>query len=248
MKLQSVRQWTNKKKNASFQHLYDGIGYFMVLFVSLTLLQSKILDSSTVRFSSPALQCPAIYPDSKVLAEGDTENANYRNSVRFSCRSHNQILSGLPEIICNEQGEWSGPIPTCKGTTAWRHTVTLHLLGICVPTFAWLLSFWWSWNYFSLSRSQFNWYKKHFFHLFWLKKPTDICWVTALDWEIRLGSLQVIGFYLPQQKLNVPGRIFQMDIFLGMSSASTRKMTSCIMSATPDMRKRKPGYQNVPIL
>ncbi|XP_075901175.1 complement factor H-like [Nelusetta ayraudi] len=59
------------------------------------------------------LQCPAIYPDSNVLVQGDTENSIYRNSVQFSCRYNNQILSGQQEIICNEHGEWSGTVPKC---------------------------------------------------------------------------------------------------------------------------------------
>lgn len=59
--------------------------------------------------------------------QGDTENANYRNSVRFSCRFQNNILSGPQEITCNERGEWSGQVPKCKGTAASLKPLTVCL-------------------------------------------------------------------------------------------------------------------------
>lgn len=94
--------------------------------------KGAIVYSSKPRLYSPALQCPAIYPDSNVLVQGDTENSIYRNSVQFSCRYNNQILSGPQEISCNERGEWSGTVPKCIGTASLLHTVAKCLLGIRV--------------------------------------------------------------------------------------------------------------------
>lgn len=104
--------------------------------------KGAIVYSSKPRLFSPALQCPAIYPDSNVLVQGDTENSIYRNSVQFSCRYNNQILSGQQEIICNEHGEWSGTVPKCIGTASLLHTLAKCLLGICVLNLTWFLSFW----------------------------------------------------------------------------------------------------------
>ncbi|XP_071388058.1 complement factor H-like [Centroberyx affinis] len=60
-----------------------------------------------------AQQCPVIHVKDNVQVIGDAEEATYGNVVRFSCRSSSLILSGLPEIHCEETGEWSGEAPTC---------------------------------------------------------------------------------------------------------------------------------------
>lgn len=60
--------------------------------------------------------------EDNVQAFGDTEEANYGNVVRFSCKFKHQMLKGPAEIYCNEQGEWSGGVPECKGTASLMKT------------------------------------------------------------------------------------------------------------------------------
>ncbi|XP_059197828.1 complement factor H-like isoform X2 [Centropristis striata] len=64
-----------------------------------------------------AQQCPVFRVDSNVQVIGDLEEATYGNVVQFSCKSRHEILNGSPELHCNEQGEWSGKVPTCKEIT-----------------------------------------------------------------------------------------------------------------------------------
>ncbi|XP_029285968.1 complement factor H isoform X2 [Cottoperca gobio] len=64
-----------------------------------------------------AKQCPVIHFDSKVLVNGDTDEATYGNVVRFSCKSNSEMLDGSAEIYCDENGEWIGKVPTCKAIT-----------------------------------------------------------------------------------------------------------------------------------
>lgn len=66
-------------------------------------------------FLLSAQQCPVAYIDSNVLVNGDPEEATYGNVLRFSCKSNLEILDGPAEIYCNENGEWSGTVPKCKG-------------------------------------------------------------------------------------------------------------------------------------
>lgn len=56
-----------------------------------------------------------IHVDNNVVVNGDTEEAAYGNVVRFSCRSNEEILVGLVEVDCDENGQWSGDAPKCKG-------------------------------------------------------------------------------------------------------------------------------------
>lgn len=71
-------------------------------------------------FFLPAQHCPEIHVDNNVQVNGATEEAAYGNVVRFSCKSGNEILIGSPEVYCDENGEWSGGAPICKGTTEWE--------------------------------------------------------------------------------------------------------------------------------
>ncbi|XP_049443566.1 complement factor H-like isoform X17 [Epinephelus fuscoguttatus] len=64
-----------------------------------------------------AQQCPVIHVDNNVQVNGDPEEATYGNVVRFSCKSKSEILSGSPEMYCDENGEWSGQIPKCQAIT-----------------------------------------------------------------------------------------------------------------------------------
>ncbi|KAF7648105.1 hypothetical protein LDENG_00161570 [Lucifuga dentata] len=60
-----------------------------------------------------AQHCSVIHVDDNVLVTGDPEEATYGNVLRFTCKSSSEILNGPSEIICNENGEWSGEVPKC---------------------------------------------------------------------------------------------------------------------------------------
>lgn len=64
-----------------------------------------------------AQQCPVIHVDNSVQVIGDPEEANYGNVVRFRCKSSKQILKGLTDIYCDENGQWSGAAPICEEIT-----------------------------------------------------------------------------------------------------------------------------------
>ncbi|XP_038164324.1 complement factor H-like isoform X2 [Cyprinodon tularosa] len=61
-----------------------------------------------------ATKCPVFHVDNNVQVFGDVEEATSGSVVRFSCMSRDEILYGQQEIFCQEDGEWSGPIPNCK--------------------------------------------------------------------------------------------------------------------------------------
>ncbi len=54
-----------------------------------------------------------------VHVNGDLEEATFGNVVRFSCKFNNEILFGPQEIYCDENGEWSGQAPQCKGAVKY---------------------------------------------------------------------------------------------------------------------------------
>ncbi|XP_070688395.1 complement factor H-like [Pempheris klunzingeri] len=58
-------------------------------------------------------QCPVIHVGNNVHVHGDPEDATYGNVVRFSCKSNSEIMTGSPEMYCDENGEWSGEVPKC---------------------------------------------------------------------------------------------------------------------------------------
>ncbi|XP_060933540.1 membrane cofactor protein-like isoform X2 [Limanda limanda] len=59
--------------------------------------------------------CPVIHVSNNVQVIGDPEEANFGKVIRFSCKSRSEALIGLQEIYCDENGEWSGEAPICKG-------------------------------------------------------------------------------------------------------------------------------------
>ncbi|KAM4740133.1 complement factor H [Anableps anableps] len=61
-----------------------------------------------------ATKCPVIHVGNNVQMLGDAEEATSGNVVRFSCKSSDEILDGLQEIYCKDDGDWSGPAPKCK--------------------------------------------------------------------------------------------------------------------------------------
>ncbi|KAK5606102.1 hypothetical protein CRENBAI_000543 [Crenichthys baileyi] len=61
-----------------------------------------------------ATKCPVFHVDNNVQVLGDPEQASSGNVVRFSCKSNDEIVYGLKEIHCKDDGEWSGPVPRCK--------------------------------------------------------------------------------------------------------------------------------------
>ena len=75
--------------------------------------------SSSLFFSMfvfTAQRCSVIHTSDNVQLIGDAEEATFGNVVRFSCKSNSEILIGATEIYCNENGQWSGEAPECKGT------------------------------------------------------------------------------------------------------------------------------------
>lgn len=69
-----------------------------------------------IMFFPPAQHCPAIHVDSNVFVNGDPDEATYGNVIRFGCKSNTEVMDGLPEIYCDENGKWNGEAPKCKGT------------------------------------------------------------------------------------------------------------------------------------
>ncbi len=63
-----------------------------------------------------AVKCPAIYTVGDVTASGNTEEGSYGNIIYFACVSSDKKINGRSEIHCNETGEWSDAVPTCKGS------------------------------------------------------------------------------------------------------------------------------------
>uniref|UniRef100_A0A8C3A2I9 Sushi domain-containing protein n=1 Tax=Cyclopterus lumpus TaxID=8103 RepID=A0A8C3A2I9_CYCLU len=63
-----------------------------------------------------AQQCPVINVDNNVQVIGDPDESTYGNVVRFTCKSSTEILYGSAEMYCDENGEWRGNVPKCKGT------------------------------------------------------------------------------------------------------------------------------------
>ncbi|XP_061682050.1 complement factor H-like [Syngnathoides biaculeatus] len=61
-----------------------------------------------------AIQCPLINVEDNVDVIGNTEEANFGNVVRFICKSTDEIIIGLSEIFCDENGDWSGLPPKCE--------------------------------------------------------------------------------------------------------------------------------------
>ncbi|XP_047230338.1 complement factor H-like isoform X2 [Girardinichthys multiradiatus] len=61
-----------------------------------------------------ATKCPVFHVDNNVQVLGDPEEASSGNVIRFSCKSNDEILNGLKEIYCKDDGEWSAPVPICK--------------------------------------------------------------------------------------------------------------------------------------
>ncbi|KAM3620376.1 uncharacterized protein V6R79_022250 [Siganus canaliculatus] len=61
-----------------------------------------------------AQTCPVVHVDNNVIATGDTEEANYGNVIRFSCKNNNQVLVGSSEIYCDELGQWNDDAPKCQ--------------------------------------------------------------------------------------------------------------------------------------
>ncbi|XP_057696961.1 complement factor H-like isoform X2 [Corythoichthys intestinalis] len=61
-----------------------------------------------------AIQCPFIFVDDNVDVVGDLEEANFGNVVRFSCKNSFEILTGSTEMLCDENGEWTGRPPKCE--------------------------------------------------------------------------------------------------------------------------------------
>ncbi|KAI4828218.1 hypothetical protein KUCAC02_022323 [Chaenocephalus aceratus] len=60
-------------------------------------------------------QCPIINVDEQIHVNGNIEEATFGNVVRFSCKSSSKVLLGSAEMYCDENGEWVGKSPTCKG-------------------------------------------------------------------------------------------------------------------------------------
>ena len=96
----------------------DVIGFECVC-VLLEIFKKPIpacLLSFSTMFLLPAQQCPVIRVENNVQVIGDLEEGNYGTVIRFSCKIRNQILEGPSEIYCDENGQWSGTAPICKGT------------------------------------------------------------------------------------------------------------------------------------
>ncbi|XP_016094707.1 complement factor H-like [Sinocyclocheilus grahami] len=61
-----------------------------------------------------AVKCPAIHTDWDVTASGNTEEGSYGNVIHFECVSSGKKIDGSSDIHCEETGEWSDVVPTCK--------------------------------------------------------------------------------------------------------------------------------------
>ncbi|XP_062308828.1 coagulation factor XIII B chain-like isoform X2 [Osmerus eperlanus] len=61
-----------------------------------------------------ALKCPPLDIDNNMYAYGEYLEATSGTVVTFKCKSSNMIVDGTGNIDCNNQGEWSGKVPTCK--------------------------------------------------------------------------------------------------------------------------------------
>ncbi|XP_046905458.1 complement factor H-like isoform X2 [Hypomesus transpacificus] len=61
-----------------------------------------------------ALKCPPLHIDDNMYAYGEYTEATSGTVVTFKCKSSNMIVDGHGNIDCNNQGEWSGKVPTCK--------------------------------------------------------------------------------------------------------------------------------------
>ncbi|XP_016310788.1 complement factor H-like isoform X3 [Sinocyclocheilus anshuiensis] len=64
-----------------------------------------------------AVKCPAIRTDRDVTASGNTEEGSYGNVIHFECVSSGKKIDGSSDIHCEETGEWSDVVPTCKDIT-----------------------------------------------------------------------------------------------------------------------------------
>uniref|UniRef100_A0A8C7PCT6 Complement factor H n=1 Tax=Oncorhynchus mykiss TaxID=8022 RepID=A0A8C7PCT6_ONCMY len=61
-----------------------------------------------------ALKCPVIQANDNVVVIGNSEDATYGNVIQFECQSNHMVLNGSSEMVCNDKGEWSSTVPTCK--------------------------------------------------------------------------------------------------------------------------------------
>ncbi|XP_049911018.1 sushi, von Willebrand factor type A, EGF and pentraxin domain-containing protein 1-like isoform X2 [Epinephelus moara] len=71
-------------------------------------------ESGWTGYSQCTAQCPAIHVDNNVQVNGNLEEAIYGHVVRFSCKSRTEMLSGSPDMYCDENGEWNRPAPKCE--------------------------------------------------------------------------------------------------------------------------------------
>ncbi|KAF5904489.1 complement factor H-like, partial [Clarias magur] len=60
------------------------------------------------------VRCPIISNLGDVIATGNTEKATHGDVIHFECDSP-KILSGPEDIHCQDNGQWSGPVPKCIG-------------------------------------------------------------------------------------------------------------------------------------
>lgn len=65
-------------------------------------------------FFSSVARCPIISNLGDVIATGNTEKATSGDVIHFECESP-KILDGPKDIHCQDNGQWSGPIPKCIG-------------------------------------------------------------------------------------------------------------------------------------
>ncbi|XP_037626131.1 complement factor H-like [Sebastes umbrosus] len=99
---------------ASVRVLFVTAQLLVKMRLSFILLFLQLWGSVKVSLSQNAQQCPVILVGDNVQVIGDPEEATYGNVVRFSCKSNTEILSGSPEMSCDENGEWSGQPPKCN--------------------------------------------------------------------------------------------------------------------------------------